>query len=149
MTTSKNGLEFIKGVEGCELYTYRDKAGKLTIGVGHLLTREELIGGKFDGGITEQEALDLLAKDVVIAEDAVNSAVRVDLNQHEFDALVSFTFNVGGGAFRKSTLLRKLNAGRYEDVPTELRKWVRAGGKRCHGLAVRREKEIALWKGDL
>ncbi len=149
MRMSTNGLRLLKEWEGCRLQKYRDAGGKWTIGVGHLLTKEELMGGKYDDGITELEAMTLLAADLRPAEGAVNSAVTVDLRQHEFDALVSFTFNVGAGAFRKSTLLRKLNNGKYEDVPAELRKWVRAGGKRYHGLAVRREKEIALWKGDL
>lgn len=149
MKISDHGLRLLKEWEGCKLQKYRDAGGKWTIGVGHLLTKEELIGGKYDDGITMDEALSLLAADLKPAEAAVNGAVAVDLYQYQFDALVSFVFNVGVGAFRKSTLLKRLNAGRYEEVPTELRKWVRAGGKRCVGLAHRREKEIALWQGNL
>lgn len=149
MKISDHGLQFIKREEGCILHVYKDAAGYPTIGIGHLLTREERIGGKYADGITEQEALDILRADVARTEKAVSSAVTVDLRQHEFDALVSLAFNIGTGAFGKSTLLKKLNAGRYEEVPTEMRKWVRAGGKRCLGLAHRREQEIALWKGEL
>jgi lysozyme len=149
MKLSDSGLQFLKKLEECRLQTYRDAGGKLTIGFGHLLTPEELISGKFDDGITEQEALDLLAADVVPAEDAVSRYVKLNLFEHEFDALVCFVFNVGVGAFKESTLLKKLNAGNYIDVPGELRKWVKADGKRCQGLANRREKEILLWRGKL
>lgn len=149
MKLSDNGLRLLKEWEGCKLRTYRDAGGKLTIGVGHLITKEELIGGKFNDGITEQEALDLLAADVIPAERSVNESVKVDLHQLEFDALVCFVFNVGTGAFKSSTLLKKLNDGDFLSVHEELRKWVKVDGKRCQGLANRREKEIQLWKGNL
>lgn len=149
MTLSDNGLQLLGEWEGLRQRLYRDAAGKLTIGYGHLLTKEELIGGKWNDGISLSDAIELLAKDVMSAEKCVDSNVKVTLQQHEFDALVCFTFNVGTGAFRSSTLLKKLNGGRYEEVPTELRKWVRAGGKRVQGLANRREKEIQLWSGNL
>lgn len=146
---SANGLQLLKEWEGCKLKKYRCSAGKWTIGVGHVLTREEQIGGKYDNGITTTEAMDLLAKDLGPAEKCVNDAVKVDLHQHEFDALVSFVFNVGCGAFFKSTLLKRVNERKYIDVPQEFRKWVYASGKRILGLANRREKEIALWQGRL
>jgi len=149
MRISDRGLQFIKEVEGCVLHVYKDAGGLQTIGIGHLLTKEEKIGGKFADGITEAEALELLRKDVSYAESAVNDNVTIPIEQYEFDALVSFVFNVGAGAFRKSTLLKKLNLGNIVDVPAELRKWVRCGGKRNQGLAHRREKEVALWKGNL
>lgn len=149
MKISDHGLRLLKEWEGCKLQKYRDAGGKWTIGVGHLLTKEELMGGKYDDDITMDEALSILAADLHPVERHVSCLVSVPIRQHEFDALVSFVFNVGMGAFRKSTLLNKLNAGRYEEVPQELRKWVRVGGKRCLGLAHRREQEIALWKGEL
>lgn len=146
MRLSDKGLQLLKQWEGCKLRVYKDAAGLPTIGVGHLLTREELVGGKYDDGITEAEAMELLAQDVAPAEKAV-SGVKVPLTQNQFDALVSFVFNVGTGAFRKSTLLRKLNSGDYAAVPVELRKWTRAAGKRVPGLVNRRDNEILLWKG--
>lgn len=147
MQTSQSGKDLIRDVEGCRLRVYRCSAGKLTIGIGHMLTQEELVGGKYDGGITLAEAYEILGRDLATAEGAVNKYVTVPLTQCEFDALVSFTFNVGAGAFRKSTLLRKLNAGDCVAVPDEMRKWVRVAGQRSQGLANRREKEIVRWKG--
>jgi lysozyme len=147
MQISERGLHLLKEWEGCRLEKYRDVAGKWTIGVGHLITREELIGGKFDNGITPSESIVLLVKDVRPAESAVNRLVKCHLLQHQFDALVSFVFNLGEGSFQKSTLLRKLNAWDYDAVPKELRKWVYAGGRKVKGLINRRENEIKLWSG--
>jgi lysozyme len=107
------------------------------------------VGGKFDDGITDEEAINLLTADVGPVERTVNDAVTFPLDQFEFDALVIFAFNVGCGAFRKSTLLKRLNSGNFLLVPYELRKWVRVNGKRCAGLANRREKEIQLWSGNI
>ena len=148
MRISERGLHLLKEWEGIRLKKYKDVAGKWTIGVGHLITREELMGGKFDNGITPSEAIVLLVKDVRPAESAVNRLVKCHLLQHRYDTLVSFVFNVGEGNFQKSTLLRKLNAWDYDAVPKELRKWVYAGGKRSKGLVNRRENEIKLWSGD-
>ena len=149
MRISERGLHLLKEWEGVRLKKYKDVAGKWTIGVGHLITREELMGGKFDNGITPSEAIVLLVKDVRPAESAVNRLVKCHLLQHQFEALVSFVFNLGEENFKKSTLLRKLNAWDYDAVPKELRKWVYAGGKKIKGLINRRENEIKLWRGEL
>lgn len=149
MRISEQGLHLLKEWEGIRLKKYKDVAGKWTIGVGHLLTKEELIGGKFDNGITSSEAITLLIRDVRPAESAVNRLVKCHLLQHQFEALVSFVFNLGEGNFRKSTLLRKLNQWNYDAVPGELRKWVYADGKKSKGLINRRENEIKLWRGEL
>jgi lysozyme len=149
MRISEQGLHLLKEWEGIRLKKYKDVAGKWTIGVGHLLTKEELIGGKFDNGITSSEAITLLIRDVRPAESAVNRLVKCRLLQHQFEALVSFVFNLGEENFKKSTLLRKLNAWGYDTVPQELRKWVYAGGKKIKGLINRRENEIKLWRGEL
>jgi GH24 family phage-related lysozyme (muramidase) len=141
MKVSQPGLEFIKNEEGCVLHVYNDQAGYPTIGVGHLIKP----GGEFTT-LTESEALDLLAKDLKVAEDAVQGSVRVPLSQNQFDALVSFTFNVGTGALEKSTLLKLLNQGQYEAVPGELMKWVKAGGRTLPGLVDRRQREGDLWE---
>ena len=142
MQTSKAGLEFIASHEGCVLNVYEDVAGYPTIGIGHLIRD----GEDFSGGITRDQAIELLQDDAKEAEDCVNANVTVDLSQEQFDALVSFVFNVGIGAFRKSTLLRLLNEGRPEEVPVQLKRWNKAGGKIVQGLISRRAAESDLWE---
>jgi len=149
MKMSETGLDLLKQWEGVETEKYKDAGGKWTIGVGHLLTREEIMGGKYDDGITEAEALELLAADVGPAEDAVNRYVAVPLNQNQFDALCSMVFNIGASAFQKSTLLKVLNDGDYDGVPEQMLKWVRAGRKILYGLVNRRNNEIKLWHKPL
>lgn len=158
MQMSENGLELLKQWEGFELKVYKDSAGLLTIGVGHLLTKSELSSGKiaingvtvkYADGLTEQQALDLLSQDVQPAENTVNTNVKVPLTQNQFDALVSFTFNVGGGAFKGSTLLKVLNQKQYTEVPNQLLRWTRAAGQVVQGLVNRRQNEIKLWNGQI
>ena len=143
MKTSEKGLEFITKHEGEVLSVYDDVAGFPTIGVGHLIRDDD---PDFSGGITHAQAIELLRKDAEQAEDSVSNRVTVDLTQTQYDALVSFVFNIGGGAFRNSTLVRLLNEGRYNDVPEQLRRWNKAGGKVVQGLINRREAECQLWK---
>ena len=87
-----------------------------------------------------------MAQDLERFEAAVNDGVQVALNQNQFDALVSFAFNVGRQGFKSSTLLKKLNQGLYDEVPAQLRRWNKTGGNVIQGLVNRREKEIALWQ---
>ena len=143
MQTSNAGLEFITRHEGCELEVYDDVAGYPTIGVGHLIRDDD---PDFSGGITRDEAIELLKKDVEHAENCVESYVKVPLTQSQFDTLVSFVFNVGGGAFKDSTLLRLLNQEQYGEVPAQLQRWNKAGGQVVQGLINRREAESALWE---
>lgn len=142
----------IKSFEGFSTTPYRDTNQLLTIGWGHLLTKDELSSGKLmrieDGsvrwtkGISVPEAELLLAFDLRQAENAVNDFICVELNQNQFDALVSFAFNVGVGAFLNSTLRKKLNKGLYQEVPRELRRWTKdAQGHDVMGLVRRREQE--------
>lgn len=140
MKLSEEGLAFIKAREGLRLMPYQDSAGIWTVGYGS--TAEVVPGEK----ITEVEAGERLKEDVRHAENCVNQLCTVPLAQHEFDALVSFVFNVGCLAFRKSTLLRKLNDGDYESVPSELARWDKAGGQVVAGLAKRRKLEGELWE---
>lgn len=105
MKTSERGVELIRDREGCRTLAYQDTVGVWTIGVGH--TR----GVTEDDRCTEEQARDWLAEDLQWAEAAVNHGVKVSLEQHQFDALVSFVFNVGQGAFAASTLRRRINAG--------------------------------------
>jgi lysozyme len=140
--TSPAGIKAIEGYEGCRLTAYQDDSPQKiwTIGVGH-------VNGVVPGmTITQEEAGDLLAEDLANAEAAVNSLVKVPLSQPQFDALVSFTFNLGAGALRESTLLRKLNAGDYQGAAAEFGKWCHAGNQVLPGLVRRRAAEAAMFK---
>lgn len=137
------GLARIKQFEGLRLTAYRDSAGILTIGYGH--TSDALYRVEPGATITEAKATELLRHDLREAEAAVERLVTVSLTDNQFAALVSFVFNVGAGAFAKSTLLKKLNAGDYAAVPAELAKWTKAGGRHLKGLANRRAAEAGLW----
>lgn len=146
MKISKAGLNLIKEFEGVRLTAYKCPAGVLTIGIGHTSAAgpPEVKPGMT---ITAQDAYDILNCDLDQYEDAVNKFVKVPLTQNQFDALVSFVYNVGVGAFQKSTLLKKLNAGQYDAIPAELMKWTKAGGKELPGLVRRRRAEASLWRG--
>jgi lysozyme len=158
MQMSQHGLDLLTQWEGCELKVYNDSAGLPTIGVGHLLTKSELMSGKisiggvpvqYSNGLTQQQAETLLAQDLDPTEAAVNGGVKVTLSQNQFDALTSFTFNVGVGAFTGSTLLKLLNQKQYAQVPEQLMRWTRAGGRVVQGLVNRRQNEIKLWNGQI
>lgn len=146
MKTSDFGRSFITRWEGCHLKAYLCPANVWTIGVGHTAAMGNptpVSGMK----ITQDEADAILARDLSQIERDIIASVKVKLAQKQFDTLVSFVFNVGIGAFRKSTLLKKLNAGNYAAVPEELMKWTRAGGKVLQGLVNRRKAEADLWRG--
>ncbi len=154
-SVTPRGMREIIESEGLELRAYRDTAGLLTIGVGHLLTERELQSGRvlIDGepvnwrdGITREQAMALLGQDLDVAEAAVER-LAPGLADHQFDALVSFTFNVGVGALRESTLLQRIREGRLDDVPRQLMRWTKSGGRVTPGLVRRREREAALWRG--
>lgn len=140
-------IELDEGLPGGKpaLKAYLDSAGVPTIGFGH--TKGVRMGDR----CTTAEASAMLDGDLDEAERAVDTKVRVPLNDWQFAALVSFVFNVGVAAFASSSLLRRLNAGDYAAVPGELMKWVKARdpktGKRVTvpGLVNRRSHEIATW----
>ncbi len=138
---TQTGLGLIKRFEGFRDAIYLDAVGLPTIGYGHLIRVDE----DFSQGITEQEAEILLAKDVRTAEYAVVRLIDVPLTDGQFDALVSFTFNLGSGALQRSTLRRKVNREEHAEVPRELLRWVWAGGKRLRGLMRRRTAEGKLY----
>ena len=146
MKTSEAGIALIKEYEGCKLTAYKCPAGVWTIGYGHTAAAGEPIVSE-GMRITAVEATNILKRDLNKFEQGVNQAVMVELAQNEFDALVSFAFNVGLGAFQRSTLLRKLNAGDFAAVPGELMKWTKAGGKELPGLVRRRRAEAGMWRG--
>jgi lysozyme len=136
----KAGLDLIKEFEGLKLRAYLCPAKVWTIGYGS--TGPHVTAGKV---ITNAEAEDLLKEDLARFERAVTGFVTVPLTQNQYDALVSFAFNVGISALERSTLLRRVNAKRFDDVPAEFLKWTLAGGKRLTGLARRRKAEAALF----
>lgn len=139
MKTGEKGLALIKHFEGLRLQAYRCSADVWTIGYGHTA------GVRPGDVITPEQADAFLREDVADAERVVGRFVRVPLTQCQFDALVSFTFNLGSGNLRTSTLLRLLNAGDYPRAAGQLLRWVNAGGKRLPGLVRRREAEKALF----
>ena len=141
MNISEKGLELIKHFEGCELEAYKCAAGVWTIGYGHIKTAEE---GKV---IIQEEADELLVEEIVEYEDYVKAAVTVELNQDQFDALVSWTFNLGNGNLNASTMLKVVNSGDFEGVPAQIKRWNKAGGKVLEGLIRRREAEANLFEG--
>ena len=157
MNMSQKGEELLAQWEGFETNVYLDSAGLKTIGVGHLLTKDELSSGKiiingepvkYANGLTKQQVFELLGQDLTRFDQAVNDGVTVALKQNQFDALVSFSFNVGVSAFKNSTLLKVLNKGKYDEVPGQLGRWVHSGGHKVQGLVNRRENEVKLWNGE-
>lgn len=141
---TQHGLNLIKQFEGFSSRIYLDTAGLPTIGYGHLLRAGE--ADMFKNGITESIAQALLTKDVLRAEQAVLRLITVSLTNGQFDALVSFTFNLGSGALQRSTLRRKVNREEHIDVPAELIKWIWAGGKKLNGLVKRRKAEALAYQ---
>lgn len=133
------GIALIKRFESFSTNTYICPAGYPTIGYGHMVKERE--SRAYASGIDEAKALEILARDVATAEKAVLRLIAVPLKDGQFDALVSFTFNLGAGALQRSTLRRKVNREEHDDVPAEFMKWVWAGGKRLQGLVRRREAE--------
>jgi len=141
MKISQEGIALIKVFEGCKLESYLCAAGVWTIGYGHTKMVEE------GQEITQEEADNILLNDLEIYEEAVLKAVEVPLHQHQFDALVSWTFNLGGANLNASTMLKVINKGEYEDVPAQIKRWNKAGGKVLQGLIRRREAEALLFEG--
>ena len=144
LSLSPSGLAFIQRHEGYSGTVYKDSAGYPTIGYGHLI----LAGEDFSDGITIEQALQLLSQDTESAVDSVNKKVTVNLSQMQFDALVDFTFNLGGAALGESTLLKNVNSGNNV-VMENFTDWDHAGGKVVAGLTVRRTHEFNLFSnGD-
>ncbi len=138
MTTGPKGLALIEEFEGCKLQAYQDGAGIWTIGFGHANARK-------DEYETQVQAEKDLCADLATAERAVGSMVHAQLNQNQFDALASFTYNEGSGRFRGSTMLQLVNAGKYELAAAEFPKWDIVAGSVSPGLLRRRAAEQALF----
>lgn len=144
MQTSDKGIALIKQFEGCKLTAYQDSVGVWTIGYEWT---QPVDGKPIRAGMTiKQETAERLLKTGLVSyESDVFRLVKVGLTQGQFDALVSFTYNLGARSLSTSTLLRKLNAGDYAGAADEFLRWNKAGGKVLNGLARRREAERALF----
>ncbi|HGH4750889.1 TPA: lysozyme [Serratia marcescens] len=144
MNISKNGIELIKQFEGLELEAYQDSVGVWTIGYGWT---QAVDGKKIAPGMRiDQATADRLLKcGVVQYEQGVNQLVKVRITQRQFDALVSFAYNLGLRSLSTSTLLRKLNDGDKQGAADEFGRWVNAGGKRLDGLVTRRAAERRMF----
>lgn len=141
LTISDAGIAHIKRWEGCRTNAYLCPAKVWTIGYGHTKT------AKPGMMISHLEAENLLRQDLERFEDAVRDYVRVPLTQGQYDALVSFAFNVGIGAFQKSTLLKLLNKGQYNTAALQFSQWVYAGKRKLEGLVNRRNEEYRMFTG--
>ena len=143
MQYSTAGLALTKEFEGLRLEAYRDSGGRWTIGYGH--TGPEVAAGM---KISQADADAILAADLTAAVKCVNSAVAAVIAQHQFDALVDFCFNVGGGNFRTSSLLKHVNSGDFGSAAQQFMMWVNVAGSRCEGLVRRRTAERAMFAGN-
>ncbi len=144
MQISDEGVKLIKFYEGFRQTTYKDAVGKLTLGYGSTK------GVKRGMGISEAHATTWLIRDANEAAEGILKLVKVQLKQHQLDALISFVYNLGINAFAESTLLRVLNEGKYDEVPAELKRWIHSDGEVLPGLVKRRDAEAHLWStGEL
>ena len=139
MRTSEAGILLIKSFEGCRTVAYQDAVGVWTIGYGHTIDVKEGMT------ITQHQCDVMLEVDIETYENYVNKYVIVFLTQNQFDALVSWVYNLGPTNLRNSTMLKVLNAGKYDEVSYQMQRWNRAGGKVLKGLVVRRKAEAELF----
>lgn len=145
MQTSENGLKLIAKFEGISLKPYRDVVGLWTIGFGHLIGDGSSLPNNWNRTLTLDECYDLLASDVRKFELGIKRYINVELTQNQFDALVSFAFNLGLGTLQRSTLRAKLNRKDYDGAISSWLKYNKAGGKVFRGLTRRREAEVNLF----
>lgn len=142
MQLSKTGIELLKHFEGCELKAYQDSVGVWTIGYGHTK-------GIYEGlEITQSEAEKMLVDELPEYEGYITDKIVPMLQQHEFDALVCWVYNLGPTNLSSSTMLKKLNAGEFKEVPFQMKRWDKAGGQPLLGLTRRRNAEALLFKGE-
>jgi len=141
MKISEEGISLIKHFEGCGLKAYQDSVGIWTIGYGTIK------GVKEGDQINQDEAEHLLQEEMPEYEGYINKMINVPLDQNQFDALCSWVFNLGPTNLQSSTLLKVLNEGKYDEVPDQIKRWNKAGGKVLQGLVRRREAEALLFEG--
>jgi lysozyme len=141
MNISQEGISLIKKFEGCELEAYKCAAGVWTIGYGHTKDVKE------GDSILKEDAESMLMHELQEYCNDVDIAVKVDLKQNEFDALVSWTYNLGLTNLNSSTMLRVLNEGKHDEVPAQMKRWNKASGQVKQGLVRRREAEALMFEG--
>jgi len=141
MKISQEGIALIKKFEGCELEAYKCPAGVWTIGYGH--TKDVKEGDR----INKDEANYLLEEEMIEYEGYINDMVEVPLEQNQFDALTSWVYNLGSSNLMSSTMLTLLNESKYNEIPQQIKRWNKAGGKVLDGLVKRREAEALLFEG--
>ena len=139
MKISNKGIDLIKHFEGCETEAYLCPAGVPTIGYGHIK------GVQMGDVITEAQAEEMLVEELTEYENYIHDCVTAPLNQNQFDAMVSWVFNLGVGNLKSSTLLKTLNIGNYRGVPEQIMRWNKAGGKVLEGLTRRRQAAADLF----
>jgi lysozyme len=144
-TTGNGGIALIKQYEGLRLTTYKDAVGIPTIGYGHV---ENPIPPGGTRTITAEDAEQILREDLQRFEHDVNNMLTVEVTQNQFDALVSFAFNLGPANLKSSTLLRKVNSGDFNGAAEEFPKWNHAGGQVLAGLTARRNAEKTCFYPD-
>ena len=140
MKISEDGLELIKKFEGCETSAYQDSVGVWTIGFGHTKGVEE------GQPCSIEDAESMLADEMDEYEGYINNMVKVELQQHEFDSLVAWVYNLGPTNLSESTMLKVLNGGQFDRVPDEMNRWTRAGGEILEGLVRRRQAESLMFQ---
>lgn len=146
MKTAKKGIELIKKFEGFRSKPYLDAVNVPTIGYGATHYGNGVRVRMTDKPISESEATKLLSDMLGQYENYVNKTITRELNQNQFDALVSFAYNLGGGALSSSTLARKVNINPCDkSIEYEFSRWVKAGGKVLRGLVIRRKAESDLY----
>ena len=144
MKTSNTGINLIKKFEGFSANEYICPAGKITIGYGHVILPSEHFTT-----ITEDEAIELLKKDLESREIELNKLIKVSLFQNQFDALISLVYNIGMSNFKSSTLLKFINSNSFDKVPEQFRRWIYVNKQVSNGLKKRREAEIKAWLGSI
>jgi len=142
MKISEEGLALIKKFEGLELNAYKCPAGVWTIGYGHTKGVQEGMV------ISEETANEMLVEELEEYENYIRNMVHCSLSQNQFDALVSWVYNLGSTNLQNSTLLKVLNDWDFDGVPAQIKRWNKAGGKVLDGLVRRREAEALLFLGE-
>ena len=145
MRASINAINLIKQFEGCRYSPYRDSVGLWTVGYGHLIGDGKSLPSGDNRVFTQEEIDNFLVNDLTRTESGINMLVRVTLTQNQFDALCSFCYNLGIGAFQKSTLLKDINASLWDAAANDLLKFHFAGGVSQPGLVKRRQAEHDLF----
>lgn len=141
MTISQKGIDLIKGFEGCKLFAYRDSVGIPTIAYGH--TKDVKMGMS----ITQKQAEEFLKSDIKPIERLLNG-MGINYTQNQFDALVSWIFNLGEGNFKKSTMYKNIVARKSDiEITDQMVKWYNAGGRPLAGLMRRRVAEANMFLG--